>query len=175
MSATWFYSEQGQQLGPVSTEVLGQLASAGRIAPGDLVWREGMAQWIAARDVPEVASLFPAPRTGRPAPPPLPPMAVPYYSPGPALAGADTGESAGMRWLLPVGRSGWAIAAGYLGLLSFILFPAPIALIVSLFAMSDLRKNPQLHGWGRAIFGLIMGILGTIVLLFMAIGVLARR
>ncbi len=72
-----------------------------------------------------------------------------------------------MRMLLPVGRSGLAIAAGYLGLFSFIIFPAPIALIISIIAIRDIRKNPRTHGMGRAIFGLIMGILGTIVLLLM--------
>ncbi len=66
-----------------------------------------------------------------------------------------------MRMLLPVGRSGWAIAAGYLGLLSFVMLPAPISLIVSIIAIRDLKINPQLHGMGRAVFGLVMGILGT--------------
>ena len=54
-----------------------------------------------------------------------------------------------------------AIAAGYLGLFSLIPFFAPIALIVSIIAIVQLRRNPQLHGMGRAIFGLVTGILGT--------------
>ena len=75
-----------------------------------------------------------------------------------------------MRMLLPVGRSGWAIAAGYLGLFSFVIFPAPLALAVSIVAIIHLRRNPKLHGMGRALFGLIMGILGTAMF---AIGVVA--
>jgi len=71
--------------------------------------------------------------------------------------------------LLPVGRSVWAIVAGYLGLFSLLVCPAPLALIVSIVAMVDLRNHPEKHGWGRTIFGLIMGILGTAALV--AIGI----
>jgi hypothetical protein len=77
----------------------------------------------------------------------------------------DIGQNAGMRMLLPVGRSGWAIAAGYFGLFSFVVCPAPIALVLGLVAIRDIKRNPERHGMGRAVFGLVMGILGTIVLL----------
>jgi hypothetical protein len=70
-----------------------------------------------------------------------------------------------MRWLLPVGRSGWAIAAGYAGLLAFLIFPAPIALVLGVVAVVHLRRRPDLRGWGRAIFGTTVGALGTVVLL----------
>src|SRR5213080_578044 len=72
-------------------------------------------------------------------------------------------DEPGMRWVLPVGTSGWAIAAGYLGLFSLLCFPAPLAMIFSLVAIWHLRKNPRLSGWGRAIFGLIMGVLFTLI------------
>lgn len=75
-----------------------------------------------------------------------------------------------MRMIMPIGRSGWAIAAGYLGLFSITLVFAPFALIVSLIAIADIRKSKQTdqvkHGLGRAIFGLIMGLLFSIVLGF---------
>ena len=85
------------------------------------------------------------------------------------------GDNAGMRLLLPVGRSGWAIAAGYLGLFGLFIIPAPLALIVSIVAIKDIRKSrskehPK-HGMGRAVFGLIVGVLGTLALL----GVLCNR
>jgi hypothetical protein len=79
------------------------------------------------------------------------------------------GDSAAMRALLPVGRSAWAIAAGYLGLFSLIVFPAPVSIIISIIAILDIRKSKSSehpkHGMGRAIFGLIMGLVGTAVLL----------
>jgi hypothetical protein len=66
--------------------------------------------------------------------------------------------------LLPVGRSFWAIAAGYLGLFSVLLFPAPIALILGIVAVVDIRRHPERHGMGRAIFGIVMGAIFSIVL-----------
>ncbi len=74
-----------------------------------------------------------------------------------------------MRLLLPVGRSGLAIAAGYLGLFSFVILPAPICLVVSIMAIRDIRRSrhsgrPK-YGMGRAVFGLVMGVLGTLLLL----------
>ena len=41
----WFYSESGQQRGPVSAEELAGLVSQGVIRADTLVWREGMASW----------------------------------------------------------------------------------------------------------------------------------
>jgi hypothetical protein len=76
-------------------------------------------------------------------------------------------NDAAMRILLPVGRSGWAIAAGYLGLVSMIVFPAPLALIVSILAIREIRKNPSLGGMGRAIFGLVMGSLFSLIFILL--------
>jgi hypothetical protein len=81
----------------------------------------------------------------------------------------DIGEDAGVRMLLPVGRSGWAIAAGYLGLFSLLVVPAPLALVTGIMAIRDMHRNPKKHGMGRAIFGLIMGGLGSIVLVLFLI------
>lgn len=78
---------------------------------------------------------------------------------------APLGDDPAIRMLLPVGRSGWAIAAGYFGLFSVLCFPAPISVILGAIAMVHLRRNPKLHGMGRAIFGLVMGVLGCIPLL----------
>ena len=59
-------------------------------------------------------------------------------------------------------RSGVAIAAGYAGLLAVLCFPAPLALLLGIWAVRDLRKHPEKHGMGRAIFGIAMGVLGTV-------------
>ncbi|MCH7228804.1 DUF4190 domain-containing protein [Haloferula sp. A504] len=88
------------------------------------------------------------------APPPVPPA-----------QGERLGDQVGMRLLLPVGNSGWAIASGYLGLVSVLLIPAPFALITAILALRDIRRsketNRRKHGTGRAVFGLLMGTLGT--------------
>ena len=69
-----------------------------------------------------------------------------------------------VRMLLPVGRSGWAIAAGYLGLFSLLILPAPLALLTGIVAILHIRSRPGLHGMGRAVFAIVMGGLGTAVL-----------
>lgn len=84
------------------------------------------------------------------------------------------GDSAGLRMILPVGRSGWAIAAGYLGLISVLAVPGPFAILCSVLAFRDMKQNPKLHGMGRAVFGMIMGCLGTLVLLIGIVVVLAN-
>lgn len=75
-----------------------------------------------------------------------------------------------LRMVLPIGRSGLAIAAGYLGLFSFIVIPAPLALLISILALKDIKKNPKKLGKGRAIFGLVMGILGSLLLVIFIAG-----
>jgi hypothetical protein len=70
-------------------------------------------------------------------------------------------QDAGMRFLLPVGRSAWAIAAGYAGLFAVLAFPAPVALVLGIVAVRDIRSHPDRHGMGRAVFGIVMGSLGT--------------
>lgn len=66
-------------------------------------------------------------------------------------------SSDGMEFLLPVGRSGWAIAAGYLALFSVLAFPAPFAIFCGVMGLRDIARNPEKTGKPRAIFGIIMG------------------
>ncbi|MDQ2088101.1 DUF4190 domain-containing protein [Herbivorax sp. ANBcel31] len=68
-----------------------------------------------------------------------------------------------MRMLLPVGRSGYAIAAGYLGLFSPLLIPAPLAVIFGILAIRDIKKNTHKHGMVRAIFGITIGAICTVL------------
>jgi len=75
--------------------------------------------------------------------------------------------------LLPVGRSGWAIAAGYLGLVSVLCIPSPLALIAGILANREMRRNPKQHGMGRAVFGIVMGSIGTIVLVVVIVALIA--
>ena len=78
-----------------------------------------------------------------------------------------------MRMLLPVGRSAWAIAAGYLGLLSVLVIFAPLALVFGIIAVVDIRRNPHRHGLGRAVFGIIMGAIFTLLLLVSVVSMIA--
>lgn len=80
-------------------------------------------------------------------------------------------ESEVMRMILPVGRSLWAILSGYLGLISILLLPAPFALITGILAVRDIREHSNKHGMGRAVFGIVMGGLGTTVLVVLIIAI----
>lgn len=41
----WFYIKDGEQVGPFSQEELLNKKNSGEVAPTDMVWREGMAEW----------------------------------------------------------------------------------------------------------------------------------
>lgn len=79
-------------------------------------------------------------------------------------------DDAGMRMILPVGRSGWAIASGYLGLCSVLIIPAPFAIVTGIIGIINIKKSQNSEspkrGLGRCIFGLVMGVI------FAALGVL---
>ncbi len=62
----WYYAHGDEKAGPVASTELKELASAGELTPEDLVWREGMEQWVAAR---QVKGLFEATDPKAPDPP----------------------------------------------------------------------------------------------------------
>jgi hypothetical protein len=57
----WYFAQGGQQVGPYSTEQLRQFVAAGQLNAGDMVWKDGMAQWAALNTVPELAGVARAP------------------------------------------------------------------------------------------------------------------
>ena len=50
-SLEWYFAHGDKQSGPITALELKQKAIAGELKPDDLVWREGMAEWTAARNV----------------------------------------------------------------------------------------------------------------------------
>lgn len=48
MADLWHYTHEGKPLGPVPVAELRKLATSGLLKPTDLVWREGMADWVRA-------------------------------------------------------------------------------------------------------------------------------
>lgn len=163
----WFVAQQGTPHGPTTLDLLSQHAVAGLLRRDSLVWRAGMTQWARADSVPELVAVFAT------LPPDAPAAGTPPIQPGPVMAAprASPQDDLAMRMILPVGRCPWAIAAGYLGLLSVLLVPAPLALASGIVAVIRIRKTPGLHGMGRAIFGIIMGGLGTAFGIMALIGV----
>ena len=81
---------------------------------------------------------------------------------------ANTPTPSGMeRMLVPTGRPVSAIASGYcalFGILPLIGLPFSIAAVITGFvALKTLKKNPELSGAGRAWFGIICGIITTLI------------
>jgi hypothetical protein len=70
------------------------------------------------------------------------------------------------KYVLPIGRSGWAIAAGYLALFAILVLPAPFALGCGILGLRDIARNPKKIGKPRAIFGIVMGSLGSALLMY---------
>lgn len=51
----WYYSKNGTQLGPVEESDLRSKIAMGEVSPNDLVWRDGMTDWLPAAKVAELA------------------------------------------------------------------------------------------------------------------------
>ena len=51
MSQEWYYSVDGDRQGPVSGAELKKLAEAGTLKATDLVWKDGMPDWVAAKSI----------------------------------------------------------------------------------------------------------------------------
>jgi hypothetical protein len=82
MAEDWHYTSGGKKIGPVPPVELKRLADTGILTPTDLVWREGMQQWVPARAVkglfPDTqAAPPPAAATAPPAAPSTPRRALP--------------------------------------------------------------------------------------------------
>lgn len=136
----WYYEKDGQHNGPVTRERMAELAEIGEVQAETLVWKEGLPDWVSANRL----------------------RFLPFTPPG-----GSTGDDSGMRLIAPIGVSGWAIASGYLGLISVLILPAPFAILTGVIAIRDIRRNPKNHGMARAVFGIIMGTLFSIPLLIL--------
>jgi hypothetical protein len=129
------------------------------VTPGVARWFDGQAWTEHTRPV-------------APAPVAAYPGAQPSYSPaysGAAYPGYGTaapaqdehGPSDAMHWLLPVGRSGASIAAGYVAIFAMFVWPlGPVALGLGIWALARARQGG--HGRGRAVFAVVAGALATL-------------
>ncbi|MDB4816971.1 GYF domain-containing protein [bacterium] len=151
----WYYGQGGQQAGPIDEATMRSRIAAGQVGPADLVWREGMAEWLPLAQVAELASASAA-------------DASPYATPGTNPLAAQ------QQYYAPAApTSGLAIASMVCGILSIILCYVNAivgipAVICGHMAMKRIKASQgQIAGKGMAIAGLICGYLGSVISLCM--------
>ena len=88
--------------------------------------------------------------------------------------GGDASAEEGLQWLVPIGRSGWAIAAGYCGLLSCFPFVGllfgVLGVVTGILALRACKRDPRLGGRGRAILGILAGAIAGLGNLLLVLG-----
>lgn len=89
----WYYSKNGIQLGPISTEELSRKARGGEVLSSDLIWKEGMSDWKPLAQVPEFQST-----NGFSNPPPVGMGSVPMQQPPIYPAGYAVGSVPNYLW-----------------------------------------------------------------------------
>jgi hypothetical protein len=176
--ADWYYSKGGQQSGPVSVDQLRQMVASGQVGPQDLVWRDGMANWLPASTVPEVGgggapAAAPQPQYGQPA------YGQPQYGqpmPGPPQYGQPVGYGG---YAPPGGVAGpnyakdaqTAMICSIIGIVCLGIILGPIGLIKGLNAKKGMAATGNFQGQGMATAAIVIGIID--ILLFF--GFLAIR
>ena len=62
-----------------------------------------------------------------------------------------------------------------MGLFSLLILPAPLAILCGILAIGDIKRNPEKHGLGRAWFGIVMGVLGSVLLILILVANVSHR
>lgn len=53
----WYYTKGGVQTGPLEESELRSRIANGEVGAGDLIWRDGMANWLPMSQIPELSGL----------------------------------------------------------------------------------------------------------------------
>lgn len=176
MAQQWYYAHNGQQHGPVAAADLKQAADAGQLYPMDLVWKEGLANWVPASSI---KGLFSAAALAAAPPPPMGAAPVmqpaPHYAPSgpnPFVEAAKMHAERAWAWdvqTVPVGAGEKAqlTAAGidddttqrYLGwrrsLMFLVVLPTFISAIFNTIVTAD-RGFSHLSGFGSLAEGMLL-------------------
>jgi hypothetical protein len=146
-------SRNGKPVGAFDLNQVRQMYASGLLMASDFAWTQGMPDWQ------PLGVLL-----GSDVPPAFPPNAQPA-----AVQNRPAEPNGCLALVIPIGRSGWAIGAGYLGLLSPLVIPAPFAILCGVMAIKDINKNPEKLGLVRAWLGIIAG---AAVILMALVGII---
>lgn len=90
------------------------------------------------------------------------------YSTDPNAAQAASAKSIeaienDLKYLIPMGTTPIPMIAGYLGLFSLLILPAPFALILGVVGLNQLKKKNITNGRGRCWTGIVLGSIFTVL------------
>lgn len=110
--ASWYYISGQGQIGPIGEIQVRNLVQGNIITRETLMWKPGMAEWLPAGSIAEVAAMF---RHAEPPPPPSgTPAQTPFAPPPPTLQSVGQGSYEPVEDAAPTGRS--RVAAGVLNM-----------------------------------------------------------
>ena len=136
----WYYNQNGQQFGPVHQSDFENMLRSGMISPQTPVWKDGMADWTAAGQVPELSGFFRAPSG--------PPQTPGYYS--------NAQQS-------PQNATDHSVSALVMGIVSVVLWIPLISVPLGICGIVAGSKSLNSAGHGKAMAGMILSIIGLIV------------
>jgi hypothetical protein len=172
----WYYARGNQQQGPVALHAIQDLLRTGQLQPNDLVWKQGMPNWVAASQVPELYGqpthpVPPQQQVGgwqQPQQPAQPMPQSPYAPPGyPAAAPGTPYYQDPSAPYGATGKSynGMAITSFVLSLVGLVFcgfILGVIAIVLGAIALNGMKSSGNQQGRGLSIAGIVIGILDII-------------
>jgi hypothetical protein len=165
----WYYSKNGTQLGPIGDEEIKAKVASGEIAPTDLVWKDGMGDWLPSSQVAELRGNAPT----QTATPGADSPHSPYQAP--ATVGSPAYQSPQGVVVLSQGMSIASMVCGILGLVTCCLWClsgplAIVAVVLGHISLSKINAEPmKFGGKGMAKAGLITGYAALVLTLLLLI------
>lgn len=168
----WYYSKNGTQLGPIGTGEIQSKIASGEVSAADLVWKDGMADWLPASQVAELRPLPTAPAVQES----RPESNTPYQAPAVAQPSSQP-PGAPLAPGAPVSQ-GLAVASMVCGIIAILTccvwcLSGPLAVaavVLGHVSLSKIRLEPGRHGGkGMAKSGLVTGYLALLLCVCVAI------
>ena len=87
---------------------------------------------------------------------------------------AASGDAEALSVLIPVDTPWAAIAAGYAGLFSVLVLPAPVALALGAIGLAQISRRPGSRGRVRCWVGIVLGTCGSLAGIAMIVAACLR-
>lgn len=141
MSAKWFRRVDGEEVGPHSADELKSLAQSGELLPEDLIWKDGLKDWVPAR---KVTGLFDGVRSVNPPPVPKSIPEVIIQTPGKQHVWTTAASKYASGCL---GTFGVLSAMGIVSILTVVLVcGGGIVVLMNAFDKGEQDDNPVQRG-----------------------------